>query len=584
MLQSIKRYISGSLRTRLLAILLLFSMAGLALLGVVLFWRSSNILIAQEREHTRLELNQLASNLESFIGQTDVISKDFDAAEIVQTVLSQSAARGSADVDEQREVDHFIGKTVVTHSQWLAALNMFDAKGVNYYEGPPGTSITADEYQALRSTSFYERMVRAKGRMVVGPLDPEGRYVLIGRIINSTSEFRPFGVMIMHVKVEAITNYFDKSGLGASTEYVLYNPYGDAIGSGNHEMGGRPLVSVSDGEEVTLGETRYLVSREDIPVADWKLLKLTTIQSIIGSTEVLKQTLWIFGMICAVVIIFLSILISRWISRPLINLTNLMKRSIEERFLIKAPAQREDEVGQLSRSYNLMMKEINDLINKEYKLNYLNKEMELQSLQAQINPHFIYNTLDTINWAARLHGMDDIGKMAESLANLLRISIRDQDKPYHIREEIEYISNYMSIQQYRFEDRIRMELDVAPEVYDVPIPRLIIQPLLENAIVHNVDRNERPTTIVIRMTADDAERAVMISVTDNGTGIPDHVIAGIHRTEKEESAFPRGLANVHRRLVLEYGESAGLNIHSSDEGTTIQFKIPSKKEVEHHDL
>jgi two-component system sensor histidine kinase YesM len=578
MLLTIKRYISGSLRARLLTILLMFSMLGLTLLGLVLFWRSSDILIANESEHNRSELNQLVSNLEWFVGQTDVITKDFDASDIVQTVLSQTAGGGTIDIDDQREVDHFIGKTVVTHSQWLAAINLFDGNGVNYYEGPPGTSIIGEKYRAMESSLFYERMIEGKGRMVVGPMDPGGQYVLFGRVVNSTSEFRPSGIMIMHIKLAAITNYFAKSGLEGSAQYILYNPYGDIIGSGEQDLEGRYLVSVQDGEEITLSETRYLISRQEIPMADWRLLKLTTIHSIIASTEVLKQTIWIYGLVYSVLIIFLSIFISRWISRPLINLTNLMKRSKEERFLIKAPTQREDEVGQLSRSYNLMMKEINDLINKEYKLNYLNKEMELHSLQAQINPHFIYNTLDTINWSARVQGMDEIGKMAESLANLLRISIRDQDKPYHIREELDYISNYMSIQQYRFEDRIRMELDVTPELYEVSIPRLIIQPLLENAIVHNVDRNDGPTVIAIRMTVDEPHKVVSISVSDNGTGIPQDVLYDLDKKKYEDSAFPRGLNNVHRRLILNYGESSGLNIISSKEGTTIEFKIPLEKE------
>jgi two-component system sensor histidine kinase YesM len=578
MLLTIKRYISGSLRARLLTILLMFSMLGLTLLGLVLFWRSSDILIANESEHNRSELNQLVSNLEWFVGQTDVITKDFDASDIVQTVLSQTAGGGTIDIDDQREVDHFIGKTVVTHSQWLAAINLFDGNGVNYYEGPPGTSIIGEKYRAMESSLFYERMIEGKGRMVVGPMDPGGQYVLFGRVVNSTSEFRPSGIMIMHIKLAAITNYFAKSGLEGSAQYILYNPYGDIIGSGEQDLEGRYLVSVQDGEEITLSETRYLISRQEIPMADWRLLKLTTIHSIIASTEVLKQTIWIYGLVYSVLIIFLSIFISRWISRPLINLTNLMKRSKEERFLIKAPTQREDEVGQLSRSYNLMMKEINDLINKEYKLNYLNKEMELHSLQAQINPHFIYNTLDTINWSARVQGMDEIGKMAESLANLLRISIRDQDKPYHIREELDYISNYMSIQQYRFEDRIRMELDVTPDLYEVSIPRLIIQPLLENAIVHNVDRNDGPTVIAIRMTVDEPHKVVSISVSDNGTGIPQDVLYDLDKKKYEDSAFPRGLNNVHRRLILNYGELTGLNIISSKEGTTIEFKIPLEKE------
>jgi two-component system, sensor histidine kinase YesM len=276
-------------------------------------------------------------------------------------------------------------------------------------------------------------------------------------------------------------------------------------------------------------------------------------------------------------------MISNWVSRPLNNLKKLMNKSIEDRFLVKAPMAQLDEVGQLSHSYNLMMQEIKELINKEYKLKYLNKEMELCSLQAQINPHFIYNTLDTINWAARLYGHDDIGRMAVSLANLLRISIRDQDKPYLIRDEVEYISNYMAIQQYRFEDRVKLELHVQDELYDISIPRLIIQPLLENAIVHNVDRNDHATVIVISMKTDENNEFAIITVSDNGIGIPASVVESIFSVEGDhESAFPRGLANVHRRLILNYGD--GLVIQTSLQGTTFRFRIPIKKDGGPHGL
>lgn len=258
-----------------------------------------------------------------------------------------------------------------------------------------------------------------------------------------------------------------------------------------------------------------------------------------------------------------------------------MNKSIEERFLMKAPAKRLDEVGQLSRSYNMMMTEINELINKEYKLNLLNKEIELRSLQAQINPHFIYNTLDTMNWVARTHGVDEVGEMAESLANLLRIAIRDQNKPYRIIEELTYISNYMSIQKYRFEDRFRVEMDIGEEVKNVFIPKLILQPLLENAIIHNVDHNPNPTTIKLSMKADYYRQFVFISVADDGVGINQKVVDGLEMDM--DATFPRGLANVHRRLCLNYGSDYGLTIVITS-GTTITFKIPFKTEGELNDL
>ncbi|WP_123041111.1 cache domain-containing sensor histidine kinase [Cohnella candidum] len=583
MIPTLKRMVGRSLRARLLTILLLFSMLGLTLLSLALYWRSSDILIEQEQRHNRLELDQLANNLQAFVTQTDVISKDFAASETVQSVLARSNATGGVDIDEQQAIDRYIGKTVVTHSDWLSSINLFDLHGSSYYEGLGATIIGQEAYKALLASPFYQRMEEGRGKMVVGPLDGDGSHVLVGRIVNRISDFQPAGLLIMHVKVNAVTSYFSASGGSGTSHYALFNPYGNALRSDSDEPSDTRLLKVRDGAETKVEDTKYLLSRADIPGADWTLIKLTSIESIIQGTVVLQQTLLVFGLVSAPVIVLLSIIISDRVSRPLNKLTGLMRKSVEDRFLVKAPTERLDEVGELNRTYNLMMQEINDLINKEYKLNYLNKEMELRSLQAQINPHFIYNTLESINWASRMHGLDDVGRMAESLANLLRISIRDQDKPYRVREEISYVSNYMAIQQYRFEDRVHLELDVPESLYDVRLPKLIIQPLIENAIVHNLDTADRPVHIVFRMRTDESGAFAVVTVADNGGGIPDAIIGGFDR-EVEGDGFPRGLANVHRRLVLNYGESGGLRIHSSPNGTTIRFKIPMEKEGKQHEL
>jgi two-component system sensor histidine kinase YesM len=582
MWEMIKRIISGSLRARLLTIFLLINIFILTMLVVIVYWRSSELLIEHEREQNKLELSQIASNLELFIQQVDIISKDFDATSDVQTVLLEAISYRNDDFDEQRAVDNFIGKMVVTHSQWLVAINMFDRNGNNYHKGLSSTQIPTQEYERFKNTRFYERIVEGKGKMVVGRADFSGDYIVVGRVINSTVDFNSLGILFMYVKPSSVTNYFDKSGAGNTSHYLLQDAQGHMIGGKLPHSPTLNLLKIHDGEEIEIEGMKYLASRENIPFTDWQLLKLTTINSIIESTQVLKHALWIVSLICGVLIILLSIVISRWITRPLNSLTRLMNKSIEERFLMKAPAKRLDEVGQLSRSYNMMMTEINELINKEYKLNLLNKEIELRSLQAQINPHFIYNTLDTMNWVARMNGLDEVGEMAESLANLLRIAIRDQNKPYRITEELTYISNYMSIQQYRFEDRFRVEMDIGEEVKDVLIPKLILQPLLENAIIHNVDHNPNPTTIKLSMKADHYRQFVFISVSDDGIGINQKVVDGLEMADMD-ATYPRGLANVHRRLCLNYGNDYGLDIVTT-KGTTISFKIPFKTEGEPNDL
>ena len=237
-----------------------------------------------------------------------------------------------------------------------------------------------------------------------------------------------------------------------------------------------------------------------------------------------------------------------------------------------------------------LIKEItaNSLLEKEIRNARLQlKEVELRALQAQINPHFLYNTLDSIKWLAVLHGVDDIQQIVVAMGKLLRYSLSQEHSTVTISTEIEEIENYLMIQKFRYGEKISYKINFETEVLEFRIPKLLLQPLVENAIQHGLEPKPDSGNIWISGWLEDSGHAV-IEVADDGVGISDDIRVALTRTllnninesepEVEENNHSRiGLMNVNKRLVNHFGENSALKIEGRDNtGTVIRFLIPRR--------
>ncbi|HEC61878.1 MAG TPA: hypothetical protein ENI27_06445 [bacterium] len=211
------------------------------------------------------------------------------------------------------------------------------------------------------------------------------------------------------------------------------------------------------------------------------------------------------------------------------------------------------------------------------------KEAELKSLQAQINPHFLYNTLDSIQWLAVLHGAEDIQRMIHSLGQVLHHSLDRKNLVTSVRAELEQIKNYMTIQRIRYDDKISYFINIEPEVLDFCLPKLILQPLVENAILHGLEPKPSPGKVWINGWLHTPEEAV-IEVGDDGVGIDKNsqnlLVSQMSASESslDQDSFSHhniGLINIHRRLIDSFGNRFGLRIERNvGSGTTMIFRIP----------
>ena len=238
-----------------------------------------------------------------------------------------------------------------------------------------------------------------------------------------------------------------------------------------------------------------------------------------------------------------------------------------------------DEIGLLTRSFNKMIFRLNRLIDKTYRLELSESEAKLKALQAQISPHFLYNALDTINWSLIENGDYKTSATLGALSEILRYSIGDFEKIVTLEEEMKHVTNYLKVQQSRFEDRLSYHIDIEDELLKEALPKLLLQPIVENAVVHGVERNTQGG--VIRVEGRLKEDRIEILVSDNGSGISAEKLKLLNEKFKDKNRIKSvdrtqhiGLVNVYERIQLIYGHKSGIVIKSRQgQGTEIVISL-----------
>lgn len=242
---------------------------------------------------------------------------------------------------------------------------------------------------------------------------------------------------------------------------------------------------------------------------------------------------------------------------------------------------RSEEIGLLYRNFDHMMHQIRVLIKENYEKQLILKEAQYQTLQAQINPHFLYNTLDSIDWLAKLNDQEEISRMIEALALLLRNTISTGAHLIPVEKELEILDGYLYLQKNRYEERLLYEIKIDEQAYDCLVPSLTLQILVENAIKHGPDSLVGPCIIHITAKTIDTDH-VQFEVSDNGKGIPPETVEAILNGTYEAQGAGIGLKNLINRFRIDFGDDYTFQVESSaDEGTTIRFSLPRGKGTEH---
>ena len=330
---------------------------------------------------------------------------------------------------------------------------------------------------------------------------------------------------------------------------------------------------------IRMNEQYFFYTKNLIPDFDWEYICFTPYDSVIRS-----QRLYLFLSACIIAGIFiLSLIFSQKLfetitghfSKLLLKMKCFGENNTQLVSFDYDYKMRNDEIGELHQRFDQMANQVRDLIEKNYVSEILNKEAELKSLENQINPHFLYNTLESINWRAKAVGADEISIMVESLGALLRNTLSRKDHMIStIKTEIDIVKDYMSIIQFRFDEMLQYSIDVPESLYAVPLPKLSLQPLVENAI--NYALEEMTDTCHIAITAVRIEKDVLITITNNGSQFPENILQRLADGEVDPHGFGIGLLNIQKRLQLQFGVEYGLTLKNDElhDLAIVELKIP----------
>ena len=552
--------------------------------------------------YTRTIVRQTNQNIDSYIDYMDNIVTMVSGSRDTQSFLYNKDEE-TLQVSEcrQRLVEQF--RTILKSRSDIRNIGLIQKDGNRLFNNG-GQQKNA--YLDLDTQAWYKNAITSNRSVLTSShvqhvIRGERPWVItVSRgVRNFTGSGNREGVVFIDLNYSAISELCDQNSIGSKGYVFLLDQDGNVVYHPQqqqlyNELQTENIDLVMNTDKETLmdgsGDNAkiYTISRSE--KTGWTVVGCTNVAELLKDSKKARSIYVLVAAILVIVALVLSNLISRNITRPLQQLRDSMARVQEGDFgAAEVEVTSRNEVGSLTRSFNVMTSRIQELMKQNIYEQQQKRKSELKALQSQINPHFLYNTLDSIIWMAEGKKNEEVVVMTASLARLLRQSISNEEEQVPIGQEVEYARSYLTIQKMRYKDKLEFQIQVDAQIMGVPIIKLVLQPLIENAIYHGLKYKEGKGLLIVRGYRE-GENAV-IQIRDNGAGMDEQTLAHIfekHKVNYRSNGV--GVYNVQKRLQLYYGMDYGITYSSKQgEGTTASIvipmnMIPMKQEADHEKI
>lgn len=413
---------------------------------------------------------------------------------------------------------------------------------------------------------------------------PSYVYAASRQIVNTESHFEPVGIMFITIDLSDLEQLSALILPDSTSILFVCDEEGRVIydSSGTMLMQTLPaeVMAFSDGQaqhEIAYQGSPYVMASARSAYSGWYVLMLTPQSVFSADAMAVSSALFAAAVFALIIIALVTAVASGAISRPVERLAEAMDETQLRHLNQRVTVTGSDEIARLGNSFNTLMDKLELAIYSEYETALQQKNAEIRALQAQMNPHFLYNVLQSMAAMADLHQVPELSVMATALGKTLRYNISGKEPLVTLRDEIAHTENYLTIQKIRFGDRLHDQVNVPEYVMDHLVPRVSIQPMVENAIIHGFERSGQTGNISI--SAWEEKGQLVIEVADDGQGIPVDQLAAL-QASLEESSGPMenqriGIQNLNTRLRLLYGAAGTLTIDSEEgAGTVVHITIP----------
>ncbi|WP_027628433.1 sensor histidine kinase [Ruminiclostridium cellobioparum] len=582
LMNALQFYRNISIKKKLLLVLYIQILIPLVFIGFFSFKSSEEIITNKSLSYSKDILSLIELRLQDTVRNLNVISQDLSSDESIYEALINEDSNNinmlySYEVGSK--LNNVFLNAVMTRNEIQSICIVTNKKRFFIYDNSNNSDKSNIKSIVLQNYTPIRKSAAAANGKVVWFFNSKNGVVqnsYLVRMIYNRDNYKEIGLLVVEINMQ----FFDFVLQGLESE-VMQNT---TILSSDNEIIIYKNKAALDKykkviQDIPNDKNSFLDKKNNIFVAHtylsepgWRIVTYIPLNQLYSDVKTLRNRIILLCMGSILILSVVSIFMSFDMIKPINQLVKAMKGmnidNISDSYI---EIERKDELGFLHKTFNNMTKEIDHLVTWIYREQITRKEAELKALQSQINPHFLFNTLESINWMAQLNNVPEISSTVSDLSTLLEASIGRDDRLITIEEEFMYIDKYIALLKRRFEGRITFNKEVDPKVLYIKIPRLLIQPLIENAVYHGVE-NSRGKGI-ITLTAGIRGELMIIEVIDNGNGISTEELVKLNKgLEMDNDTYFKslgnkknksiGIDNVNRRIKLFYGEKYGINIES----------------------
>lgn len=592
------------IRYKLIAHFLLIGVLPAIGLGFLIHYSVDRVMERQATVNTLQLISKVNRSLEHYAANLQNIT--YIASSSPDVIRFLDGTEGPEVKDNDHLEIRLLLQTISTLYTEVAGILIVNNEGEyisNELYGIEGYRLTLEPWyeEAVRRDGIFTIIGHPAGRHVASHVNyRDDEVVSVARAVLDPDTQNVLGVVLIDLKLRVIAEAVKDVRLGRTGYLMVIDQDGEPI-----YLPANPLVtdvspdwftgmSGSLSKETEGGKLQFIYVKS--PFTGWTTIGVFSTRESVYEMREIQFYIVSFVFLVCLFGITASYYLSRSLSRPIGQLISFMNKAESGDLLTRSIGERGDEIGMLSRSFNRMLTQINRLISLTERQERQKREAELRSLQAHIRPHFLYNTLDTIQWMARNQGANDAAEVAESLARLFRIGLSGGNDRIPLAEELEHLESYLKIQKVRYRDKLNYAIHSDPALGRYTVLKLLLQPLVENAIYHGIKERRGPGTIEVTVEREDGR--LVMRVKDDGVGMDEGRLAEIRRAldmvgrdieaadlmDNEEIAATGGLdgnnrgyglINVHERLRLTFGDRYGLAVDSRrGEGTVVTVIHP----------
>ncbi|WP_276353030.1 sensor histidine kinase [Cohnella caldifontis] len=491
---------------------------------------------------------------------------DFTLNNILEKHLNNREGLLGYSYEDTAQINGWLSMMLATDRSNIASVEIFDRNGNRFHLG----SQIADP-----DTSWIQRTKALAGAAYLFPPieEEDGRALFaISRLLYNPQTFHEIGMVRMYYRLD-FTLDAGRKLLNQNGNLYLVNDRKQVLFDLQHRCLGRSLTQCAGSD--------HFQSRFVSDVTNWTLVTAIPKSQLFLKVESIQRLILLVNLFFFLVALITVVGVSYRISLPLKRLSRLMLNAPKHQFNIEIPdTRRTDEIGVITASFKHMIGRIHELIREVLSIERRRKRSEIASLQAQINPHFLYNTLSAIVMQAEIDGNYNISTMASKLGKLLRYSIGKEEERVTVREECAYIQLYIEVMKYRY-PKLILDLEAEEAVLDWPMMKLLFQPIVENAIIHGIVPSGQEGAIRIEIAGDQESgtESLLIRIRDSGAGMSEDQLRDLKLALQEEDVLFKehlGVRNVYGRIQLAYSNGRySFDIDSAlGQGTTYTIRLP----------